>query len=115
LQFEELAVKSIVTVWFVIVGALGVAAAQAATSDADAAKLMAKYNCQACHTVDQKLVGPAFRDVAKKYAGDATAEGTLEGKVKNGSTGAWGQVPMPPNNVPATDLTALVQWIVALK
>jgi hypothetical protein len=50
-------------------------------------KLTAKYNCQACHTVDKKLVGPAFRDIAKKYAGDATAVDKLEGKVKNGSTG----------------------------
>jgi cytochrome c len=107
--------KSIVTVWFVILGASGMSAAQAATSDADAAKLMAKYNCQACHTVDQKLVGPAFREVARKYSGDATAEKNLEGKVKTGGTGVWGQVPMPPNNVPAPDLTMLVQWIVALK
>ncbi len=107
--------KSIVTAWFAMVGASGVSAALAATSDADAARLMAKYNCQACHTVDQKLVGPAFRDVARKYASDPAAETKLEGKVKNGGTGVWGQIPMPPNNVPATDLTALVQWIAALK
>jgi len=90
-------------------------AANATISDAAASQLMAKYNCQACHTVDKKLVGPALRDVAKKYSADAGAQAMLEGKVKNGSTGAWGPIPMPPNSVPAGDLTSLVQWIVALK
>ena len=90
-------------------------AANATISDRDAANLMAKYNCQACHQVDKKLVGPAFRDVAKKYAADSGAQTLLEGKVKNGSTGVWGQIPMPPNSVPAQDLTSLIQWIIALK
>jgi cytochrome c len=89
--------------------------AEAAISDADAAKLTAKYNCQACHVVDKKLVGPAFRDVAKKYAGDAGALDKLQGKVKNGSTGAWGPIPMPPNTVPDSDIKALVEWILSLK
>ncbi len=88
-------------------------AANAAISDADAAKLTAKYNCQACHTTDAKLVGPAFRDVAKKYAGDATAPAKLEAKVKNGGSGVWGTIPMPPNNVPQADLDALVHWIIS--
>ena|ERR1700722_10861907 len=95
--------------------ALSVSTARAAISDADAATLMTKYNCQACHTVDKKLVGPSFRDVAKKYAGDATASAKLEGKVKGGGTGVWGAIPMPPNNVPPADLSALVSWILALK
>lgn len=95
--------------------ALGGTAALAVPSDADGAKLMAKYNCVSCHTVDKKLVGPAFRDVAKKYAGDTTAEDKLEGKVKNGSTGVWGPIPMPPNVVPDADLKALVEWISSLK
>jgi cytochrome c len=94
---------------------VGGSAARASISDADAATLMAKYNCQACHTVDKKLVGPAFRDVAKRYAGNAGAAASLEGKVKNGSTGTWGQVPMPPNNVPPADIDSLVQWILSLK
>ena len=103
-----------------LVFTLGICCATATTanatiSDAQASQLMTKYNCQACHTVDRKLVGPAIRDVAKKYASDSGAQAMLEGKVKNGSTGVWGPIPMPPNNVPAGDVTSLVQWIVALK
>ena len=89
--------------------------ANAALSDADAAKLMTKYNCQACHTVDKKLVGPAFKDVAKKYAGDASAAQSLQSKVKNGSSGTWGPIPMPPNAVPPADIDSLVTWILSLK
>jgi cytochrome c len=94
---------------------VGGSAARAAMSAADATSLMAKYNCQACHTVDKRLVGPAFRDVAKKYAATAGAAASLAGKVKNGSTGTWGQIPMPPNNVPPADIDSLVQWILSLK
>jgi cytochrome c len=87
----------------------------ATISDADAAQLMAKYNCQACHQVDKQLVGPAFRDVARKYKGDAGAASKLQAKVKNGSSGVWGAIAMPPNNVPAADLQALVEWVMSLK
>jgi cytochrome c len=87
----------------------------AATSDAAATQLLTKYNCQACHTVDKKLVGPAYKEVAAKYAGDSGAAAKLEQKVKNGGTGVWGQIPMPPNNVPDADLKTLVEWILAQK
>jgi cytochrome c len=89
--------------------------AGAATSDATATQLLSKYNCQACHTVDKKLVGPAYKEVAVKYAGDGTAPAKLEQKVKNGGTGVWGAIPMPPNNVPDADVKTLVEWILALK
>jgi len=95
--------------------ALGASTAHAALSDADATKAMTKYNCQACHTIDKKLVGPAFRDIAKKYAGDTGAAQKLQAKVKAGSTGVWGAIPMPPNNVPPGDLGPLVDWLLALK
>jgi cytochrome c len=107
--------KSLGAILTLVLCLMAASAANATISDADAAKLMTKYNCQACHTVDKKLVGPAFRDVAKKHAADTGAQTLLEGKVKNGSTGAWGPIPMPPNSVPAEDLTSLVQWILALK
>src|SRR5262245_9477529 len=81
----------------------------------DASALMAKYNCQACHAVDKKLVGPAYKDVAAKYAGDSAAPAKLQQKVKAGSSGVWGPVPMPPNNVPDADLKTLVAWILAQK
>jgi len=87
----------------------------AATTDAAATQLLTKYNCQACHTVDKKLVGPAYKEVAAKYAGDATALAKLEKKVKDGGSGAWGAIPMPPNNVPDADLKTLVEWILAQK
>src|ERR1700722_361799 len=91
------------------------ARASAAISDADAAKLMAKYNCQACHQVDKQVVGPAFRDIAKKYKADAGAVSKLQAKVKNGSSGVWGAIAMPPNDVPSADLQALIEWVMSLK
>ena len=87
----------------------------AAESAAAATQLLTKYNCQACHTVDKKLVGPSYKEVAAKYAGDAAAPAKLEQKVKNGGTGVWGAIPMPPNNVPDADLKTLVAWILAQK
>ena len=89
--------------------------AGAATSDAAATQLLTKYNCQACHSVDKKVVGPSYKEVAAKYAGDSTALAKLEQKVKNGGSGAWGAIPMPPNNVPDADLKTLVEWILAQK
>src|SRR5262249_54877353 len=97
---------------------LGVAFSFSSTAAVDSGKaeqLTAKYNCQACHAVDKKVVGPSYKDIAKKYAGDNSAESKLEQKVKNGGSGAWGAVPMPPNNVPEADLKTLVTWILSLK
>lgn len=87
----------------------------AATSDAAATQLLTKYNCQACHTVDKKLVGPSYKEVAAKYAGDTGAPAKLEQKIKNGGSGVWGAIPMPPNNVPDADLKTVVAWILAQK
>ncbi len=73
-----------------------------------------KYNCTACHSIDKKLIGPAYKDVAAKYAGDAGAAAKLVAKVKAGGSGVWGPVPMPPNAaVPEADVNALVGWILA--
>src|SRR5512135_2937132 len=84
-------------------------AALAAKADEAMAK---KYNCLACHTVDKKVVGPAYKDVAKKYKGQADAEAKLIEKVKKGGSGVWGPIPMPPNTaVPDADVKALVEWI----
>ena len=100
---------------FIGTWALGGAAIQAGTSDAEAAALMTKYNCQSCHNVDKRLVGPAFREIAHKYAGSTDAAATLADKVQNGSTGVWGPIPMPPSSVPGADLSTIVQWILQLK
>ena len=79
-------------------------------------ELAKKHNCFACHAVDKKLVGPAYKDVAAKYRNDPKAEAKLVDKVKKGGQGVWGQVPMPPNaTVPDADVHALVKWILSLK
>ena len=79
-------------------------------------ELAKKHACFACHSVDKKLVGPAYKEVAAKYRGDAGAEAKLVDKVKKGSQGTWGQVPMPPNaNVPDGDVRTLVKWILSQK
>ena len=85
-------------------------AAVAVPVQADEA-LAKKHNCLACHTVDKKAVGPAYKDIAKKYKGQNVAA-QLEQKVKKGGVGVWGQVPMPPNAaVPDGDVKKLVDWI----
>ena len=77
-------------------------------------ELAKKSNCTACHAVDKKIVGPAYQDVAKKYAGDKGAEAKLIAKVKAGGTGVWGQISMPPNsNVKDEDIKTLVRWVLA--
>ncbi|HVL34265.1 MAG TPA: c-type cytochrome [Burkholderiales bacterium] len=78
--------------------------------------LAKKHACFACHAVDKKLVGPSYKEVASKYRGDAGAEARLVDRVKKGSQGAWGQVPMPPNAaVPDGEVRILVQWILSQK
>jgi len=78
--------------------------------------LAKKHNCLACHAVDKKVVGPAYKDVANKYRGDKGAEAKLIDKVKKGGVGVWGQIPMPPNSaVPDADVKKLVAWILSLK
>ena len=94
------------------------AAALAFAVPAQASEALAKkHNCTACHVVKgAKTVGPAYADVAKKYAGQKGADAKLAEKVKKGGTGVWGQIPMPPNPaVPDADVRALVKWILSIK
>lgn len=73
-------------------------------------------NCMVCHTVDNKVLGPAFKDISKKYAGDKTAEAKLVNKVLKGSSGVWGTMPMPANSqVTPAEAQVLVKWILTLK
>jgi len=87
-----------------------------ATQNVVADEALAKSsNCLACHTVDNKIIGPAFKDIAAKYKGDDGAVATLTDKVKNGGSGAWGDMPMPPNAaVSDADIETLVNWILSL-
>ncbi|APR03342.1 c-type cytochrome [Thauera chlorobenzoica] len=97
--------------------AAAVAAGLLTTAPAFASADLAKAkNCMACHAVDKKLVGPAYKDVAAKYAGQADAAAMLATKVQKGGVGAWGQIPMPPNpQVNDADAKALVAWILSQK
>ena len=75
-------------------------------------ELAKKHMCLTCHTLDKKLVGPSYHDVAAKYKGDKAAETKLFDKVKKGGVGVWGQIPMPANpQVSADEATTLVKWL----
>ena len=96
--------------------ATALAAAWLALPAAHADEALAKkHNCLACHMVDKKSVGPAYKEIAKKYKGQAGIEAKLAEKVKKGGAGVWGQVPMAPNPaVPDADIKALVAWIMKM-
>jgi len=81
----------------------------------DAGEKLAKdKGCTACHANDKKLVGPAYKDVAKKYKGDAGAAAKLAEKVVKGGSGVWGPVPMPPNKVTDDEAKKLVAYVLAM-
>jgi cytochrome c len=86
-------------------------------SDAEDRALAQKSGCFTCHTIEKKLVGPAWNDVATKYHGQKDAEATLVAKVTKGGSGVWGTVPMPPNTprVNENDIKTLVHFILSLK
>ncbi|GAB4203987.1 MAG: c-type cytochrome [Tibeticola sp.] len=98
-----------------VIFALAALAAVSAPAMADEALAKAK-NCMACHATDKKLVGPAYKDVAKKYAGDAKAADMLAAKIRKGGSGVWGAVPMPANpQVNDADAKKLAAWVLSLK
>jgi cytochrome c len=104
--------------WLVLIAGTMVAGgayAQAKVDPKVGEDLMKKSGCVACHSIDKKVVGPAYKDVAAKYKGDKTAEAKLVAKVKAGGSGVWGNVPMPPNaQVKDEDIKTLVQWILSM-
>lgn len=90
--------------------------ADALLSDAEGRKLAQKSGCFVCHATDKKVVGPAWKDVAAKYRGDAGAEARLIAKVTKGGSGAWGSITMPANpRVSDADIKALVKYALSLK
>jgi cytochrome c len=101
-------------VYVAVMAAAGIVMAGQAQADAGADLAKAK-NCLSCHAVDKKLVGPAYKDVAAKYKGDKGAVEKLAAKVKAGGKGAWGEIPMPPNNVTPEEAKTLVTWILSQK
>ena len=95
--------------------ALAAAAVVATPVMADLALATAK-NCMACHAVDKKVVGPAYKDVAAKYAGQKDAAAKLAEKIQKGGSGVWGPVPMPANTtVNADEAKQLAAWVLSLK
>lgn len=101
-------------VYVAMMAAAGVVMAGQVLAD-EGADLAKAKNCLSCHAVDKKLVGPAYKDVAAKYKGDAKAPAMLAAKVKAGGKGAWGEIPMPPNNVTDEEAKKLVAWVLSQK
>lgn len=99
-----------------LAAALFIATSPARAADGEA--IVKKARCVACHTVDQKRVGPSYKEVAAKYKGDKSAAGKLFDKIRVGGAGNWGTVPMlphPADKISDDDLKAAVQWILALE
>lgn len=79
-------------------------------------EIVKKARCVACHAVDKKMVGPAYREVAAKYEGQAGAASELFDKVRHGGSGTWGAIPMTPNDesrISDDNLKAAIAWILA--
>ena len=86
------------------------------TSAFASAELAEKKGCVACHAADSKRIGPSYKDVAAKYAGNKEVVATLAAKVVKGGGGVWGTIPMPANSqVTAAEAKTLVQWILTAK
>ena len=80
------------------------------------ADLAQKKNCMACHAVDKKLIGPGYKEVAAKYAGQKDAADKLAQKIVKGGSGVWGQVPMPANpQVSEAEAKQLAAWVLSVK
>lgn len=98
---------------FALIASLAAVIAAPAFANADLAQ---KKSCLACHAADKKLVGPSYKDVAAKYAGQKDAAAKLAEKIQKGGVGAWGQVPMPANpQVNAEEAKQLAAWVLSIK
>jgi len=97
----------------VLCAAFGAIIVGPAFADADMAQ---KKNCLACHAVDKKVIGPAYKDVAAKYAGQKDAADKLAQKILKGGSGVWGAVPMPANpQVNESEAKQLAAWVLTTK
>ncbi len=101
---------------FIVAAALGTLALSTTAAAQDAAKLAQEKACLACHAIDKKVVGPAYKEVAAKYKADKNAEVNLAKKIRAGGVGVWGQVPMPPNTtVNEKEAVILAKWVLSQK
>ncbi len=100
----------------VLIAAAAVSLSSGAALAADAEQLLKEKACLSCHTLDKKLVGPAYKEVAAKYKSRKDAEAYLSKKIREGSTGVWGAIPMPPNGTVADDeARTLAKYILTVK
>ena len=90
---------------------LAAAAAVTAAPAFASLDLAKSKNCMSCHAEDKKVVGPAYKDVAAKYKGQADAVTKLAGKIQKGGSGVWGPVPMPANKVTDDEAKTLAEWV----
>ena len=96
-----------------LLAALALSCSLAAMADQ---ALATKKNCMGCHAMDRKMVGPSYKDVAKKYAADSGAADKLALKIQKGGAGVWGPVPMPSNpQVNEKEAKTLASWVLSLK
>jgi cytochrome c len=72
-------------------------------------------NCMSCHASEKKIVGPSYKDIVAKRSAEKGAEAAMAVKIKSGSKGEWGNVPMPPNNVTEAEAATLAKWVLSLK
>lgn len=100
------------TLLIALLATAGLAMGGAAQANAELAKTK---NCMACHSIDKKVVGPAFKDVAAKYKGQKDAEAKLVGSITKGSTGTWGPMAMPANPVTQAEAATLAKWVLSQK
>jgi cytochrome c len=85
-----------------------------ATADEAGEKLIKDKGCTACHANDKKVIGPAYKEVAKKYKGDAGAAAKVAEKIVKGGQGVWGPIPMPPNKVSDDEAKKMAATILAM-
>ena len=91
-------------------------ASLATAAQADPGQDLAKArNCFVCHSVDAKIVGPAYKEVASRFKSRKDATTYLAGRIRNGSSGDWGQIPMPANPVTEAEARQLAQWVLSRK
>jgi cytochrome c len=94
-----------------VVASMLTACVAASAQAVDPVKLAQQKACLACHTVDKKMVGPSYKEVAAKYAGKKDAVNQLVTKVMKGGSGVWGTMPMPPQAVSEAEARVLVEWV----
>ncbi len=88
------------------------AEAPAKLKSSDVSGILSKNTCSGCHGVDNKIVGPSFKDIASKQSGKADAAAYLLAKIKGGGSGVYGAVPMPPQGIGDADAKKVAQWII---